>query len=56
MSEAVGFIGVGAMGAAMASRLVDAQKIYVNDSSCAAAERLVDKGATFGSLEDIGVN
>ena len=54
MSEAVGFIGVGAMGSAIASRLVDSYELHVNDRNPAVAERLVERGATFSSLEEIG--
>ena len=53
MSEAVGFIGVGAMGSAIASRLVDTYELHVNDRNPAVAERLVERGATFSSLEEI---
>jgi len=53
MSESVGFIGVGAMGSAIASRLVDSYELHVNDRNPAVAERLVERGATFSSLEEI---
>ncbi len=53
MSEAVGFVGVGAMGSAIASRLVDGYDLHVNDRNPAAAEGLVARGATFSSLEEI---
>ena len=53
MSEAVGFIGVGAMGSAIASRLVDSYELHVNDRNPAVAERLVQRGATFSTLEEI---
>ncbi|WP_270889646.1 NAD(P)-dependent oxidoreductase [Pedococcus sp. 5OH_020] len=54
MSEAVGFVGVGAMGSAIASRLVDTHELLVNDRNEASAARLVERGATFSSLEEIG--
>lgn len=53
MSEAVGFIGVGAMGSAIAGRLVDSYEVHVNDRNPAVAERLVERGATFSSLEEV---
>ncbi|KQT93490.1 2-hydroxy-3-oxopropionate reductase [Marmoricola sp. Leaf446] len=53
MSEAVGFIGVGAMGSAIASRLVDNYELHVNDRNPAVADKLVERGATFSSLTDI---
>ena len=53
MSESVGFIGVGAMGSAIASRLVDSYELHVNDRNPTVAERLVQRGATFSSIEEI---
>ncbi len=53
MSEAVGFIGVGAMGSAIAIRLVETHELHVNDRNPAVAERLVERGATFSTLEEI---
>ena len=46
----VGFIGVGAMGSAIASRLVDHHHLRVNDLNPAAAAGLVERGATFVNL------
>ena len=54
MSEAVGFIGVGAMGSAIASRLVDDYELFVNDRNPAVAEGLIERGATFASVDEIG--
>ena len=53
MAEAVGFIGVGAMGSAIASRLVDDYELHVNDRNPAVAEKLLDQGATFAGVEEI---
>ena len=53
MTDKVGFIGVGAMGSAIASRLVGAHELYVNDRNPKAAEDLVRNGATFVSAEEI---
>lgn len=41
------------MGSAIASRLVDSHELYVNDRNPAVAQRLVERGATFASLEEI---
>ena len=49
----VGFIGVGAMGSAIASRLVDSYELFVSDKNPAAAEELVQRGATFASTDEI---
>lgn len=49
----VGFIGVGAMGSAIASRLVDSHRLFVNDRVPAAAEDLVERGATFATPDEI---
>jgi 3-hydroxyisobutyrate dehydrogenase len=49
----VGFIGVGAMGSAIASRLVGAHELYVNDRNPKAAEDLVRDGATFVPAQEI---
>jgi len=54
MSEAVGFVGVGAMGSAIATRLVETYELHVNDRNPAVAERLVERGASFSSLDEIG--
>lgn len=53
MTETVGFIGVGAMGAAIAGRLVDKYDLYVNDRNPAAADALVARGATFAPVEEL---
>ena len=53
MSEAIGFIGVGAMGSALAGRLVDSYSLHVYDLNRAAADELVDKGAVFAAPQDI---
>jgi 3-hydroxyisobutyrate dehydrogenase len=53
MAEAVGFIGVGAMGSAIASRLVDDYELHVNDRNPAVAEKLLEQGATFAGVEEI---
>jgi len=42
------------MGSAIASRLVDTYELRVNDRNPAVAERLVERGATFSSLDEIG--
>jgi len=49
----VGFIGVGAMGSAIASRLVDSYELYVSDKNPAAARELVKRGATFASTDSV---
>ncbi|WNF00334.1 NAD(P)-dependent oxidoreductase [Streptomyces luomodiensis] len=49
----VGFIGVGAMGSAIASRLVKSQELLVNDRREEAAAELVSQGATFVTAEEI---
>lgn len=51
--KSVGFIGVGAMGSAIASRLVGPYDLLVNDRNPQAAEELVENGATFASLDEI---
>ena len=53
MSEANGFIGVGAMGSALAGRLVDSYSLHVYDLNRAAADELFDKGAVFAAPQDI---
>jgi 3-hydroxyisobutyrate dehydrogenase len=53
LRERLGFVGVGAMGSAIASRLVDGYDLWVNDLNPAAATALVERGATFVSLEAI---
>jgi 3-hydroxyisobutyrate dehydrogenase-like beta-hydroxyacid dehydrogenase len=49
----VGFIGVGAMGSAIASRLVDSYELFVSDKNPAAADELVKRGATFAPADEI---
>lgn len=53
MAEKLGFIGVGAMGSSIAGRLVGPYELYVNDRNPAAAEGLVERGATFTSAQEI---
>jgi 3-hydroxyisobutyrate dehydrogenase len=53
MADRAGFIGVGAMGSAIASRLVGSTTLLVNDLNPRAAEDLVDAGATFATLDEI---
>ncbi|WP_172652785.1 NAD(P)-dependent oxidoreductase [Rhodococcus opacus] len=53
MSEKIGFIGIGAMGSAIASRLVEPFDLYVNDRNRAAADELVAAGATFTEATEI---
>jgi 3-hydroxyisobutyrate dehydrogenase-like beta-hydroxyacid dehydrogenase len=49
----VGFVGVGAMGSAIASRLVGAYDLRVTDRNAAAADDLVEAGAKYTTAEDI---
>jgi 3-hydroxyisobutyrate dehydrogenase-like beta-hydroxyacid dehydrogenase len=56
MAEKMGFIGVGAMGSAIASRLVDHYELWVNDRNPRAADDLIANGATFASPENIASN
>lgn len=51
--EPVGFVGVGAMGSAIASRLVGGYDLRVTDRNPAAADDLVAAGAKFTTAEDI---
>ena len=53
MTERVGFIGVGAMGSAIAGRLLGSCELFVNDRNPAAADELVAGGATFADLDEI---
>jgi 3-hydroxyisobutyrate dehydrogenase len=53
VTERIGFIGVGAMGSAIAGRLLNAYDVVVNDKNPAAVERLAGRGATAGTLEQI---
>jgi 3-hydroxyisobutyrate dehydrogenase len=56
MSEAVGFVGIGAMGAAIASRLVDSHELLVNDLNPALGDPLVERGARFVGVDEIADN
>lgn len=49
----IGFIGVGAMGSAIAGRLVESCTLLVSDKNRAAADELVARGATFASTDEI---
>ena len=51
--EPVGFVGVGAMGSAIASRLVGEYDLRVTDRNPAAADDLVAAGAKYTTAEDI---
>lgn len=53
MSERVGFVGIGAMGSGIASRLVDSCELLVNDLNPDLAGPLVERGATFVPIEEI---
>ncbi|KQU28509.1 MULTISPECIES: NAD(P)-dependent oxidoreductase [unclassified Rhodococcus (in: high G+C Gram-positive bacteria)] len=53
MSQIIGFVGIGAMGSAIASRLVDAHTLLVNDLNPALAAPLEQRGAQFVALDDI---
>ena len=53
MTEKVGFIGTGAMGSAIAGRLVDDFDLHVNDRNPASTEDLVRRGATFAPADEI---
>jgi 3-hydroxyisobutyrate dehydrogenase-like beta-hydroxyacid dehydrogenase len=53
MVDRFGFIGVGTMGSAIASRLVGSTTLLVNDLNPRAAEDLIDAGATFATLDEI---
>ena len=53
MTDRVGFIGVGAMGSAIASRLVDTCTLYINDRNPAAGEELIQQGAVFATAQEI---
>ncbi len=55
-AESVGFIGVGAMGASIASRLVGAHDLLVNDRNPDAAAELVESGARFAELSEIAAS
>jgi 3-hydroxyisobutyrate dehydrogenase-like beta-hydroxyacid dehydrogenase len=49
----IGFIGVGAMGSSIASRLVGPYKLLVSDKNPAAAQELVEQGAALVSAEEL---
>ena len=51
--DAIGFIGVGAMGSSIASRLVSGRELLVSDRNPAAATELVEQGARFATVEEI---
>ena len=51
--DTIGFIGVGAMGASIASRLVAGHELLVNDRNPRAADELVAQGARFAELDEI---
>lgn len=51
--DAIGFIGVGAMGASIASRLVGTHELLVNDRNPEAATDLISDGARFADLAEI---
>lgn len=53
MTEKLGFIGVGAMGSAIASRLVAGHELYVYDLNRQAADELVLQGATFMPADEM---
>lgn len=54
--EVVGFIGVGAMGASIASRLVDGHELLVNDRNPGVAAELVAAGARFAETDEIAAS
>ena len=51
--DAIGFIGVGAMGSSIASRLVGGRELLVNDRHPGAATELVNQGARFATIDEI---
>lgn len=51
--ESIGFIGIGAMGSAIASRLVDSCDLMVNDLNPALAEALIERGARFAASDEL---
>ncbi|OZC61937.1 NAD(P)-dependent oxidoreductase [Rhodococcus sp. 15-725-2-2b] len=53
MSQTIGFVGIGAMGSAIASRLVDTNTLWVNDLNPALATPLEERGARFAPLDEI---
>ena len=53
MTGRIGFIGIGAMGSAIATRLVDSYELLVNDLNPALAGPLVERGASFATADEI---
>lgn len=53
LSQSIGFVGIGAMGSAIASRLVDTNTLLVNDLNPALALPLEERGARFAPLDEI---
>ncbi|WP_020112834.1 NAD(P)-dependent oxidoreductase [Rhodococcus sp. 114MFTsu3.1] len=53
MSQKIGFIGIGAMGSAIASRLIGSSTLLVNDLNPALASPLEERGARFAALDEI---
>ncbi|OZF07783.1 2-hydroxy-3-oxopropionate reductase [Rhodococcus sp. 15-1154-1] len=53
MSQTIGFVGIGAMGSAIASRLVDTNTLWVNDLNPALAIPLKERGARFAPIDEI---
>jgi 3-hydroxyisobutyrate dehydrogenase len=51
--DTIGFIGVGAMGSSIASRLVAGHELLVHDRNPSAADEMVSMGARFATLDDI---
>jgi 3-hydroxyisobutyrate dehydrogenase-like beta-hydroxyacid dehydrogenase len=51
--EPIGFIGVGAMGSSIASRLVGSHTLLVSDKIRTAADELVAEGAKFATVDEI---
>jgi 3-hydroxyisobutyrate dehydrogenase len=51
--DAIGFIGVGAMGSSIAGRLVSGHELLVSDRNPAAASELVEHGARFATIKEI---
>jgi 3-hydroxyisobutyrate dehydrogenase-like beta-hydroxyacid dehydrogenase len=54
--DPIGFIGVGAMGSSIASRLVPGHELLVNDRNPDVAAELVANGARFASQEEIAAS
>ena len=51
--DPIGFVGVGAMGSSIASRLVTGHELLVNDRDPSAADELVGAGARYATPEEI---